>query len=268
MDSRTLENIATLHPKAQPWAVAFMEAVESSGILPAGWAAKIISGHRTWAEQNELYAIGRTKEKNRKKVTDARGGQSNHNFGIAWDIGIFDAKGKYLRESPYYAKLGPVGIKIGLKWGGKWKTFTDRPHYEVPVGLTLAQLREKTLAGVEIPVPTYQPSGGGTPSPEIPPAAGPKTIRILENGADAKVPAYFEDGRVWVAIRAFTEVFGGHVVSAKASEKKFEVMLNGSSATLTGVIVNGVGYVRFADINRVLEWGYQFTGSALDIMTE
>ena len=52
-----------------------------------GVTVKIICGTRTIKEQNELYAIGRTKAG--KKVTNAKGGSSFHNYGIAFDIGIF-----------------------------------------------------------------------------------------------------------------------------------------------------------------------------------
>lgn len=55
------------------------------------------SGLRTYEEQNALYAQGRTAPGN--KVTNAKGGFSNHNFGIAFDIGIFEGA-KYLGDSP------------------------------------------------------------------------------------------------------------------------------------------------------------------------
>src|SRR6478735_5807766 len=81
-DKRTEGNIATLVPKAQEKARQFMTA-----ILPIleekGCTAKIISGTRSYDEQDDLYAKGRTVAG--AKVTNARGGYSNHNFGIAWD---------------------------------------------------------------------------------------------------------------------------------------------------------------------------------------
>jgi D-alanyl-D-alanine carboxypeptidase. len=53
LDSRTEANIATLLPEAQEWARAFMQRV-----LAAGIGARIISGTRTYEEQNDLYAMG------------------------------------------------------------------------------------------------------------------------------------------------------------------------------------------------------------------
>jgi len=64
---------------------------------------RIISGTRTYEQQNQLF-------KKRPKVTNARGGQSNHNFGIAWDVGLFE-EGKYYegtskKEDKAYVALG------------------------------------------------------------------------------------------------------------------------------------------------------------------
>ena len=140
-DSRSEANIMTLLPKAQIAARKFLAAVRDAGIN-----AKIISGNRTWAEQDALYAIGRTTQRNRSKVTNARGGQSNHNFGIAWDIGIFDGA-TYHAKSPRYAQAGAIGRKQGLEWGGDWKSFQDTPHYNLRTGLTTAQLRAAFLKG-------------------------------------------------------------------------------------------------------------------------
>ncbi len=47
---------------------------------------KVISGFRSSKEQDDLYAIGRTASLDRPTVTDARGGQSAHNFGLAVDV--------------------------------------------------------------------------------------------------------------------------------------------------------------------------------------
>ena len=123
LDARSEKKIATLQPWVQPIARKFIAALRSSGI-----DARVLSGTRSYDEQNALYAQGRTKPGMR--VTNARGGYSNHNFGIAFDIGIF-AQGKYLPESPLYKQAGAIGKSLGLSWGGDWKTFQDQPHYEL-----------------------------------------------------------------------------------------------------------------------------------------
>lgn len=143
-EARSEKNIATLQPKAQLLARRMLSTLRDSGIN-----ARIISGTRTYAEQNALFAKGRDGNAG-PIVTRARGGQSNHNFGIAWDIGVFDAKGKYLAESSDYAKAGEIISKakiVGLEWGGNWRTFKDVPHYQLKTGKTIADIRRRFEAG-------------------------------------------------------------------------------------------------------------------------
>jgi peptidoglycan L-alanyl-D-glutamate endopeptidase CwlK len=86
-------------------------------------------------------------------VTNARGGQSNHNFGIAWDIGIFDAKGRYLTDSPLYPKAGKIATSAAiahLEWGGNWTTFKDQPHYQFATSLSISQIRARFEKGQPI----------------------------------------------------------------------------------------------------------------------
>ena len=90
VDSRSEKVIATLLPEVQPIAQALIQKSVEMGIN-----IKIISGLRTYEEQDALYAQGRTTPGN--IVTNARGGHSNHNFGIAFDVGVFEGN-KYLPE--------------------------------------------------------------------------------------------------------------------------------------------------------------------------
>lgn len=144
-DARTERSVQTLHLRAQEAARACLTAIRAAGIN-----ARIISGTRTYAEQNVLYRKGRFGNPG-PRVTNARGGQSNHNFGIAWDIGIFTQNGSYLGESPLYDQAGPVALAagiIGLEWGGNWTGFVDRPHYQLATpGLSLTQVRQRFESG-------------------------------------------------------------------------------------------------------------------------
>lgn len=143
VDSRSEKAIATLLPEVQPLARALVHKAASVGIT-----IKIISGLRTYAEQNALYAKGRNEPGD--IVTKAKGGYSNHNFGIAFDIGVFEGN-KYLPDSPKYKAVGALGVDLGLEWGGNWKTIVDQPHYqlrpdwakEMPEKQMLAELRTK-----------------------------------------------------------------------------------------------------------------------------
>lgn len=145
-DQRTEGHIRTLHPKAQERAREFMQAVVPI-MARRGVDVRIISGTRTYAEQNALYAQGRTAPG--RIVTKARAGYSNHNFGVAWDIGLFQGK-RYLEESPLYAECGRIGESLGLEWGGAWKSIQDEPHFEVPTGLSMQEKRERVAAGKDL----------------------------------------------------------------------------------------------------------------------
>lgn len=134
-DSRSEANIATLTPDTQTLARQLL-----SRLLTLGMNAKVISGHRSYAEQDALYEQGRTKPG--PIVTKARGGYSWHNFSVAFDIGLFDSDGEYLEDSPLYAKAGAIGKLIGLEWGGDWQGFSDFPHYQYnPRHYSLADMR-------------------------------------------------------------------------------------------------------------------------------
>jgi len=123
VDSRSEKNIATLLSEVQPMARALVQKAASSGIT-----IKILSGLRTYEEQDALYAKGRTAPGH--IVTKARGGYSNHNFGIAFDIGVFEGN-KYLPDSPKYKAVGVLGVDLGLEWGGNWRTIVDQPHFQL-----------------------------------------------------------------------------------------------------------------------------------------
>ena len=136
VDERSEKVIATLQPQVQPYARALVLKAATAGIT-----IRVISGLRTYEEQNALYDQGRTKPG--KIVTKARGGYSNHNFGIAFDLGVFEGN-KYIEESPKYKAVGALGTDLGLEWGGNWKTIQDEPHFQLRPQWA-ADLREQDM---------------------------------------------------------------------------------------------------------------------------
>lgn len=133
--------IHPLHQRFQPLAERHIRLLRSL------MNAAIISGHRTYAQQSALYEQGRSRPGN--IVTNARPGFSNHNFSLAYDIGIF-AEGKYLGSSGLYSLAGEIGKQLGLVWGGDWKSFVDPPHFEFPHGVSLATLRSRVASGRDV----------------------------------------------------------------------------------------------------------------------
>jgi peptidoglycan L-alanyl-D-glutamate endopeptidase CwlK len=141
-DQHSEHNIVTLTTAAQIKAREFMAAAQAVAL--DGAIVKIICGTRTYAEQADIYAQGRSRPG--RIVTRAGPGESDHNFGIAWDIGVFK-DGAYLDQSPLYKELGKIGKSAGLEWGGDWSGLIDQPHYQLRTWLSLAQVRQRFEAG-------------------------------------------------------------------------------------------------------------------------
>lgn len=100
-----------------------------------GHPMKITSTYRSWKAQDALYAQGRTKPG--AKVTNAVGGQSYHNYKVAADFCFVSA-------TPYegpWQMFGEVGESFGLEWGGRWKSFPDRPHLQMTYGQSIGTLK-------------------------------------------------------------------------------------------------------------------------------
>lgn len=85
--------------------------------------------YRSKEEQNELYQQGRTKPGS--KVTNAKGGQSAHNFLPSFAIDVaFKVNGKVDWSDKWFKKFSIFMVNPKIEWGGQWK-FVDYPHYEV-----------------------------------------------------------------------------------------------------------------------------------------
>lgn len=108
----------------------------------AGCSFYVTSGFRSFAQQWELYEQGRSRPG--QIVTNARAGDSAHNFGLAADLCLDDDRAKPGLQPNWspekYEVLGPLCAKYGLEWGGNWK-FRDAPHVQIPGFVTAAQLK-------------------------------------------------------------------------------------------------------------------------------
>ena len=156
LDERTRKNIAKLDPKARDRFEHFTKLAKATAAT-FGCEYVMISTNRTWAEQDALYAQptdgkdndgdGRVDEPD-EKVTNARGGESNHNFGIAADYGVFRGKSYLDNSNPelasrVHAACAVHARKLGFECGADWKgKKCDPPHYEISTSLTLGQKRK------------------------------------------------------------------------------------------------------------------------------
>lgn len=142
-----MRDTKALHPELQIKLALLQEACKKKGIT-IGFAECL----RTKAEQDALYAKGRTKPGN--IVTNAPGSScsSMHQWGVAADFYLqmdVDGDGKasddvYNNSTGLFNQVGKIGKSLGLEWGGDWKSIKDLPHFQLPqYGSTPSALKAK-----------------------------------------------------------------------------------------------------------------------------
>ena len=128
--------VSDLHPDLQPLAQAFVRQCADAGV-----DVLIYCTWRSGAEQDALYAQGRSKPG--PKVTNARAGQSAHNFTIqgkaaarAFDaVPMVGGKPQWDAKHPHWQVMGRIGEGLGLNWYGNPKArFREFPHFELARG--------------------------------------------------------------------------------------------------------------------------------------
>lgn len=146
MDKLTIDRIAQAHPKIRE--ELKLNYIECNNLLPKGVRLRFAYVYRSIAEQNVLY-------NQRPKVTNAKGGQSIHNYGLAFDYVIMldkDNNGTFETiewnlKSPYHKVVVDFFKSKGYEWGGDWKNFKDYPHFQKAFGHTWQSLKRKLDTG-------------------------------------------------------------------------------------------------------------------------
>lgn len=158
-DKLTLERIQKLHPSLIDEANEIY--TEICNALNGKAICRFAHTYRSNSEQNELY-------KKVPKVTNAKGGQSYHNYGLAIDIvllidtdndGIkekasWDTKTDFDKDNVSdWVEIVKIFKSYGWEWGGDWK-FTDTPHFQKTFGKTIKELQRLTnnLGGVNFKI--------------------------------------------------------------------------------------------------------------------
>lgn len=153
MDLITIQRISEAHPKLRN--LLLEQYKEANNLLGKGARLRFAYVYRSNALQDKLY-------NQRPKVTNAKGGQSIHNYGLAFDIvmlydndgnGTFeeaswsmikdfdkDSKADWMEVTNYFKAKG-------WEWGGDWKSFKDAPHFQMDFGYSWQSLKAKVDAG-------------------------------------------------------------------------------------------------------------------------
>jgi peptidoglycan L-alanyl-D-glutamate endopeptidase CwlK len=149
-DQITLDRINLLHPKLKEDAFKIYDEIVSA--LNGSAICRFTHTLRTFAEQDALYAQGRTKAG--AKVTNARGGSSYHNYGLAIDIvllvdkdkngsfetAVWDIKTDFDGDGKSdWQEIVSIFKRYGYEWGGDWK-FNDAPHFQKTFGKSINEL--------------------------------------------------------------------------------------------------------------------------------
>lgn len=129
-DSVSIARLQLFHPSIREDAIqAYNESVKAT---PVGVHPVIVQTLRTFEEQDLLYQKGRTRPG--PKVTNAKPGQSYHNYALALDFCLL-INGKLVWVvNDYWMIVVNIYKSHGFDWGGDWSKFKDFPHLENTFG--------------------------------------------------------------------------------------------------------------------------------------
>ncbi len=130
VNQQRLSGVKPILAEAAAWMI---EAARQRGNILV-----VAEGFRSVQTQNDYYAQGRTKPG--KIITHLKGGKSKHNFGEAVD---FDFVVNGIQSNDLgnnWNLIGELSAKVGLVWGGNWKTLKDYRHIEMPSNYKLPNL--------------------------------------------------------------------------------------------------------------------------------
>lgn len=157
--NKSAPRLTGLHPVVLAAATALIECCYTFGV-----PIQITQGLRTIAEQDALYAQGRTKPGS--IVTNARGGYSYHNYGLAIDFALLLPNGSSVSwnmardgdkdQTTDWLEVVQQAKRLGFEWGGDWTSLKDYPHFQMSFGLTLSKLRAGAQPSVQAVKAAYR----------------------------------------------------------------------------------------------------------------
>lgn len=146
-----MELVTALHPKVVEAVSATINEAKSRCMRVA-----VHSGLRSAAEQDRLYALGRSVVNPDGKsvakpmgdiITKAQAYESFHCLGLAVDLVFKDINGNWTwnKTPEEWGELAAVGEIFGLSWGGHWTAWPDYPHFQMIGKVGTVQNAKKIL---------------------------------------------------------------------------------------------------------------------------
>lgn len=129
-----MRDINILLPKVAQMAQEFLDKCKAQG-----YDVLITSTYRSNEEQDALYAQGRTTPGS--IVTNAKGGQSMHNYKVALDFCLMKNGKAEWNDIALFKRVATIGKECGFEWGGDWVQFPDMPHLQYTASYSLANFQ-------------------------------------------------------------------------------------------------------------------------------
>lgn len=140
---KTNEYPEKLHPVIEEYRDRLIRQAAEKGI-----PVVITDGFRSIERQNALYEQGRST--GGSIVTNAEGGTSYHNYGLAIDFALENEAGEAIWDMEYdgnengksdWMEVVAIAKDLGFTWGGDWEDFPDYPHLQMAFDLRIRELR-------------------------------------------------------------------------------------------------------------------------------
>lgn len=123
-----ITDLNALHPFLRDQVIKLIVKCKAKGIELA-----VVETYRTHAKQHEYKNMG-------KKYTNSTAGRSKHQYGLAIDVVPFVDSVAVWDNPVLWRKIGVIGERLGLKWGGRWRNPYDPGHFEWSAGLSTYHL--------------------------------------------------------------------------------------------------------------------------------
>lgn len=134
-----IADLESLHPYFRDRVLELIRICKSKGIEIA-----VVETYRTHAKQTEYRSMGR-------RYTRTSAGRSKHQYGMAIDIVPVVNSVPQWRNVKLWRKIGPIGERLGLRWGGRWSRLYDPGHFEWTGGVITNHLAQGNFPSVPNP---------------------------------------------------------------------------------------------------------------------